>query len=1506
MIDPAARARLDSWKQSLLDPADPLLDLGEDGLPMRGDPVRLAFVLGAGGGLELDIPDVWLAPLRRAARDARADGDHVLWLALGMLTWDRGRVAPVVLWPVELASDGRLVQAAERAPRINDVLARALRDFDADLSVQGELDLAEVFRTAGAIADANADWQLERVARIAMCSFARFELWRDLDALDLEPAAWLAAADAPRVLPDASVADVLAPLDADGDQLAAIAAAGAGGSFVLHGPPGTGKSQTIANLVVHCATRGKTVLVVSDRMTALDTIHQRLALLGLGDFCAALHGSPSAVVETLGRVLVRAFRPAAGPSADPTRLAELRAGLDAHRAALHAPGSLGTSVYDVLARLVELRTTPRAALAERDAPALDRAIFARRLAAVDALATAARAVEPVASHPWRAAEVAEWRDDLVDRARVALETSRSAIDQLAGAIADVGALVPGLLARTPDQLRALGALAALAAASPRPGAELLTGSRGSRSDEVGERVALIRARGTGSIDTPRDPIEFLAVAMRHRALAAELAESFNDKLVDLDAPALWTQLKRWTTGMAPMRFLALRGVRAAVRAAALPGRLETDEAMLIALEAAIAERACRSALEAAAAPARRWFGELGGEPLALDLDAVEAAVAWGAELRRAFDRVAVAGGEAGRQAAWRALVAQLAAAPDSATELRPFARLAEAVARWDASLTELAAATGIASLGAGADHLASLNDQLAGLHACVEAFADWARFYVARRAAIIAGVGPAVAAVERGDLAAEALPGAWERATLLAWLESELRAVPALARFSGAAHHARVASFADIDRGALAFARSRAFARLSERVPRPTRNDDGEPAALRRELAAATARPLRELLRELPTLLPKLAPCVLATPQAVARHLDPALPPFDVVVFDEASRLPVAHALGALARGRATVVVGDTRQIAPPAGTEGLLDVALEANLPELALGAHYRSRHEDLFAFANRRYYGERVEVRPAPYGVALAWQRVEGTVEVAGDNRAEAYAIVDEVVARLRDPARRARSLAIVTMSRAQQHLIEELIAATCARDSELAAALAAASEPLLVGTPDRVQGEERDDVLLSIAGTADALGALALPGADKWLAVATTRAREHMTVFASLEPEDIAGDAPPAARDLAELLAFARAGGTARSAETPPVSAITAAIARALSERGWAVHHDVGCGPYRIAIAVVDPDIANRYVLAIEDDGPAYATSAAARDRDRLRAQQLAQLGWRVHRIWALDWWTDAEREIQRAHGAIVAAIAAGRAARTVPIAPKKQRLARGSAPIEAPAPVDTERYGHEAEALVAMTRDSVPLASGSGPNDLATARVKLPRGAIAIGPYVAASIPAGRRAPDDMFAARHLAELGKIVEQVLAAEAPIHVELLARRVAAYFGVGRISQEVVDHVRGALAGRGRFGDERGIVWRLDQDPSCVPAVRVAGTNAAARRDISEVPLAEVAAAARIVVERTHDVASADLVRDCARLLGFARITDKVIERVALGVQLAAARELIAMSEGRATMPA
>ncbi len=1557
MSDQAARRRLDRWKQSLLDPNERLFDLGgEDGLGIAVDPVRIAFSLAAGSTLafepgaesgfdagRLRVPlasdelSRELRRLRLSVNAGRANAEHVLWFALGMLTWiDEGgllRRAPLALWPVELvmAADGspRLRASRDMHPRINEPLFdHLLRTRDIALSTGPDFDLGALLEHVGAIVGTLEGWSLERTSRLVTLSFASFDLWRDLDAAGdslfaSTPARWLAGEDTPPALVAGGGEDLLAPLDADASQIAAISAAAAGNSFVLHGAPGTGKSQTIANLAIHCASHGKTVLVVSDRASALDVVHSRLAAVGLGELCLPLHAGRKRVLDTLGRVFDRTFKPVAGISFGNGRLVELRTSLDAYTAALHKVGPLGMSVHDVLGRLVELRTTPRAALADRDAAALDAGTFTRRRAAVRALADAGAAVEPVAGHPWRSSAVESSSAHDTARVTAALDNAASAIDALTSALTEVAALVPGFVARTHDQLRALGALADLAAGSPRPGAELLTSMRGARHDDIGERVALIRARGGGTLDIPRDPGSFLAIATRHRALAAEVEELFTELVDEVPAAELWSQLKRWSSSVAAVRYMALRSVRLAIKVAAQSGQLETDEAMLGALEAVIAERACRDALLAAAEPARRWFGELGGDPLTLDLSRIEDAVTWGIELRKSFEQVTITGGEVSRQAAWRSLVAQVSASSSSVDHSTgvslPFARLAAAILRWEPSLVELAAASGVPStqLGAGPDHLVALREQVATLRLAVGSFTNWTRFHLARYAADVVGVGSAVAAIERGDLDTSELADAWERATLLAWLDCEIEETPALAAFQGATHHSHVAAFADLDRGALALVRARAVARIAERMPRAKDSSDPELVALKQELEAAKPRPLRTTLSELSTLLPRIAPIMLASPHALAEHLDRALPAFDVVVFDEASRLPVSSALGAIARATSMIVVADARQLAPVDGSEGLLDVALAAKLPSLSLATHYRSRHEDLFAFVNTRFYNNRVEMFPAAHSSAelgIAWRHVDGVADEHGCNRAEAEAIVADVRARLADAAQRPRTFAIVALSHAQQALIEELLDSACVADLALSAARGADGEHLLVGTPDRLQGEERDVVYLSLGDAGQAIEALSSPQAQPALSVALTRAREHLTIVSSFTPEDLSTRTE--ALLLCELLAFARArGGAGKPADVAEAaSPIMAALARSLTDRGWTLKHQVGSGPYKIDLAVVDPNDPSRYVLAIEHDGRTYASAGSARSRDRLRVQLLTQLGWRVHRVWSLDWWLDAEREIQRAHGAIVAAIASTRQRRmTLQPGPRPVRARTSLAPRITTPPVVP--ITPEATRLDDTLRTSAAsLAAGSGPTDALdmqwtldegsgpVTKVRLPRGAIGIGPYTAAAVPAGRRAPSDMFAPRYAGELQKCIEQVLAVEAPLHIDVLARRVGAYFGVGRVTPPVLEQIKAALVGRGKLGDEPGIVWRADQDPSSVPPVRVAGQSATARRDITEVPLSEVAAAARIVVERASGVAATDLVRDCARLLGFARITEQVTARVSQGVKLATARELISIDAGKA----
>ncbi|HEY1552835.1 MAG TPA: DUF3320 domain-containing protein [Kofleriaceae bacterium] len=1423
-MENAARARLDGWKQSLLAAADRLLDTADHGIAIAGDPVRLVFSLVGGsryliepaecagleaGRIRVAMPAAELAAkvngLRRIARDALADGEHVLWLAIGELAWidnDAHRTAPLVLWPMTLDRDAggvtRLVAATDRAPRSNSVLAARLRaNHEVELDEPAAaLDLVRVLDRATAIAAERPGWRVDRVARLGTFAFGPHELLADADKLEPSlPLRWLTG-DAPAPELVRSEPEI-APLDADASQTAVLAAAAAGSSVVVHSAPGTGATQTIANLIAQCATRGTSVLVVAPHKRALDAIRERLDTVGLA--------------ELVGTTAPRAVPvPASGPTVGAARLAEVTHKLERHVAAMHGAHGLGLTIHDALARLVELRTTPNAALEELDAPALDRATFERRKLAATELATAAAAVEPVVEHPWRASALADWHDGYAARAANALDIAGEASTGLASAIVELAVLVPHVTTRALDQLIALGRLAELAAASPRPGAELLAASRGrNAADDVGERIALIRARGTGSLEVPRDPAAFVAIAQRHRALVGEVGETFVDAS-ELDAAELWSQLKRWTTSMAPLRYVALRTARAAVQAAAMPGTLETDGAMLVALEAVIAERACRTALVAAAEPARRWFGELGADPLTVAVEPLEAALGWAAELRRAFDQVSIAGGDVSRQTAWRALVAQVtvAIAGGDRADLLPFARLADAVARYQPTIAMLAEATGIplAQLGAGHDHIAVTRTQVDALAAAVDALEKWTRYTLAKRAAIDAGLRAIVVAAERGDLHACDLALAWERATLLAWVASAIGRAVELVRFDGNSHHLAVTAFADLDRGAMAVARGR---------------------------------------------IPRYGTCTLATPAELARTDARS---FDLVIFDGAHRLAIGDALGALARATAIIAFGDSRQ---PGAEASLLDVARGAGVPELALAHHYASSHDDLFAFANRRYYGDRISMVPvARRGGALDWKRIDGEADALGGNRAEAAAIVADAIARVRNN----EAVTIACLSRAQQALIEDLL-----DDKRV---------EIAVCTPDRA--EPSNVVLLSVADT----GALT----EQHLAALVTRARHKLVIYSSFDPESIDATAPSAWRGLAELIAIARDG--APIVDETPVSPVTAAIARALGERGWTLRHRVGS----VDLAVVDPDDPTRCVLAIEHDGARYARTMASRDRDRLRAQELARLGWRVHRLWTLDWWLDPERETQRAHGAIVAAVAAGRRARTLTPAPVSRITVPAAAAKRARRRIETP-----AAPEVIADAPTAPVATGSGPLHVA-------RGTIAIGPYQAAAIPPGRRIPDDMFGGRHHGELGKVVEQVLAAEAPIHVELLARRVGAYFGIGRVTPDVLAQVRAAVDGRGRFGDEADVVYRFDQDPALVPNVRVAGANAVACRDITQIPLFEIAAAARIVVERAAGLTATELARDTSRLLGFARITPRITERVDQGIRLAAMRELIALDNGRA----
>lgn len=518
----------------------------------------------------------------------------------------------------------------------------------------------------------------------------------------------------------------------------------------------------------------------------------------------------------------------------------------------------------------------------------------------------------------------------------------------------------------------------------------------------------------------------------------------------------------------------------------------------------------------------------------------------------------------------------------------------------------------------------------------------------------------------------EAARELFDRAFKAQALNEILSSEPVLAQFNGLDQNARVARFRELDAKLAQLVRDAAFARISDHMPldlaaKTARTS--ELGILRRECEKKQRhKPIRQLLAEAPTLTAQLKPCFLMSPLSVAQYLPPEAKPFDLVIFDEASQMPVWDAVGVIARARQLIVVGDPRQMPPtsffekddsaetdetdvPEDMESILDECLAAGVHSAYLNWHYRSRHEDLIAFSNHHYYEDRLFTFPAASTSPRLGVRFEYVAEGVYDrtasrtNRREAEALVDWVFARLAEPDYHPRSLGIVTFSQAQQDLVEDLFEKRRAEDSRFEAFFAEGNEEsFFVKNLENVQGDERDVILFSIGYAYDKTGKMAMnfgplnrAGGERRLNVAVTRAREQIVVFSSIKATDIdlSRTSAVGAAHLKSFLEFAEKGPVAdRTAKTDSTEAFPQTVAAFLRAKGFEVAEGVGTGACRVDLAVRRPGDTD-WRVAVECDGPSYAVQLTVRDRDQVRPGVLQSLGWQTIRLWSADWALDRAR-------------------------------------------------------------------------------------------------------------------------------------------------------------------------------------------------------------------------------------------------------------------------------
>lgn len=1493
------------------------------------------------GGKELiakvaqDVLDGHLLAVFSAARTGLEEGGaNTLYIALGLLRWteaekaESSHLAPILLVPVSLTrqsvrSGFRLTRHDDEAI-INPTLLQLLKN-NFEMRIPGldtlpqddkGVDVAKVLQAFRFAVREIPKWEVVAQAHLAIFSFTKFLMWKDLadrteqlktnrvvKHLIEHPGEAFAheAADERYSRLDAHYKpqDILAPMLSDSSQLGAICAVDDGRDLVLEGPPGTGKSQTITNLIAHTLAKGRTVLFVSEKMAALEVVHRRLESIGLGPFCLELHSSKakkSEVLHQLGKSLdVAGGKTAEDWAREAERLAQLRSELNALVDSLHKDYPNGLTVFGAIGTCIANTGAEPSVMPWSDALTHSRQQLDALRETARRMSTLAGALGPLSGHPLSLIGRNEWSPTWQDSLLAAATTLDTAVRLLREKAQLVGkALGVPAQGLSLEAYAALDDLADTLLAAPKVPPGL---ARQAHDAAVRARVHALAKHG-----------------QQRAAHWRRVGGGWSGQLAKLNAVSLQGEWRHANSTWWPKSWFAkhsLAGKLASVRTDGKPPPPAAIEAMLAPLADVNEEDQVL----------RGWHAEaealLQGVYAGFETDwaALEDHGQWAAKFDAAV--VKVSGGEPDKLAALRAAAQPLVSenrallAPSAAVgmPLREYRDAWRDLRQRVDALVELAKP--IESIS-GPPHaggaLERVQGVLAGWQSAKRQLMPWCLWRNARDTAAAQGLQGLVVSLESGAVALPAVEKHFEYSYQNWWLKRSIDNDPVLRSFSSADHERKIREFRQADDRFQKLTERYIAATLAGRIPTAAAavvSADSELGRLRRELQKQRGHmPVRQLIRGLPTLLPKLKPCLLMSPLSVAQYLDAGYAQFDLVVFDEASQIPVWDAVGAIARGKQLVVVGDPKQLPPTnffnkssdpesegAGPEqvddleSILDECLGAGMNRLSLKWHYRSRHESLITFSNVNYYDSRLVTFPSPVtdDVAVRFERVHGVYDRGGSrtNRAEAEAIVKNIEEHFLSAGKQGLTLGVVTFNQPQQDLIETLLDARRNASPALDRAIAASvREPLFIKNLENVQGDERDCIFFSITYGKDAAGKMLMnfgplngEGGHRRLNVAISRAREGVVIYSSLMPEqiDLARVRAAGVKDLKNYLEFALNGPRTiveRSLPTglAPDSPFETAVIRALRDCNWTVHPQVGCSGYRIDLAIVDPRAPGRYLVGIECDGRSYHSGATARDRDRLRQHVLESLGWRIHRIWSTDWWLNPEAEMEKILGRLQSLVDA-----------------QGGEDEEPP----VAEAGDVAEEPAAEQSPLFRASISSAPAEQAAAQ--------ALPIYAPVTLPSGD--PVAFYEASSNRRIEEQLRRVADEEGPLPEALLFKRVARAWGLGRTGTRIAERLRGLMPSDIRRTREGEITfyWPAGTDPKAWKMLRIAGEAEDSKRHVADVCAEEIAALVHHVLASAGGTPRSDLAKGVCKVVGMARTPADAEARVSAVIySLIAARAL------------
>ena len=1426
-----------------------------------------------------------LKNIYRHARTTREEtGANPLYLAIGLLRWyekknsPKARYAPLLLLPVDLVyKRGRYyVRKRDEEISLNITLIEYIRQtygirikgIDPLPHDEHGVDVPLVFAQVRDALREQSKWDVEEECVLGTFSFNKYLMWHDIHnhreqlishpvvsslvsgSLQWQPQPLQTnLAEEDKHLAPGSIA---LPVPVDSSQLSAVLEAGRGSSFILYGPPGTGKSQTITNLIANALYQGRRVLFVAEKMAALSVVQKRLEKIGLGPFCLELHSNKVTkkhVLEQLDKALHAAkIREPEEYDAVAQKLYERRMLLIQYLESLHEDDREGSkfSLYECISRYESYDVEPLTVLLNEKLAHLDGELLTIY---EELLGSKLPAVLNVVGQP-------------SEHPLVGLYPTLDCIQdpQTLARLLDEGAALAERIQRARALLtEILGADLEDSELSFRLGLDLLSVISSSPLTQSSVASVAFDAR-------QKDQLYSIWEHMKnrdelHRMLTADCREEF----LEVDALSLLQEWKAIQDTWFLPRFFSSRSylkklsfysdkLQNQTVAAYLERVLEYQKEVKYCVDnSSVMQQLLGSILSTE---------ELGGvvEYLPRLAQAVESlADALHLSVPSVQDRIKSIPSEE--------LSHKLQGLDTLPDEWSQYLKQSEPWVTY---------------------HFPSdrpFSESLSSRFVCWQAnqgqIAKWYSWAQLRGELSSQGLDVIVQEVESTQVDVAQLTNAFFKGLYRALAEQKISRSELLCTFEGELFDQQVQRYKDLTAEFQELSKKMLYARLSNQLPHIYEDLDNssEIGRLNRNIAnGGRGTSMRQLLDDIPNLLPRLCPCMLMSPMSVAQYIDLGAEKYDLVVFDEASQMPTSEAIGAIARGNALVVVGDPKQMPPTSffGTnsvdeeeesiddlESILQDCQALSLPSLQLNWHYRSRHESLIAFSNHEYYDGELITFPSvdDQATKVRFIQVKGSYDKGKtrQNKAEAEAIVHEVCRRLRDESLRGESMGIVAFSAAQQNLIEDTLTDCMARDASLQELADQLHEPIFIKNLENVQGDERDVILFSIGYGADSTGQLSMNfgplnkvGGERRLNVAVSRARCEMLVFSTMTSDqiDLRRTKAKGVEGLKHFLEYAERQTLARRPQSDSDSAdriIAEQIADRLQRAGYPAMIQLGRSSFKVNLAVALPSAPDCYRLGILIDGETYRRTQTTRDREVGQPGVLGNLNWEVMRVWSPDWFRQPDLVIER----ILTRL------NSLPESPVKPQ----SAPVTSPFSIT------EAEIIAEPTTSSAALEYPDTES------------------YVSTSLEA-------------------FVREVVTREQPITYSLLSKRVAAFKSFTRVTPTITGIVDSLLPLFYTSLDREGLVlWKSQADQEHWEGYRP--NTAETKRSIEEIPSVELMEVLLEVVKQNISIAPDAATLSAAKRMGFSRRGANVETAFTYALEQLLKNGLLAENEGKLLLP-